>query len=44
MSSLVYKDILHTKQFTRKDLELIFETARDMEKIISGKEVGRQLE
>ena len=44
MTALPYKDILHTKQFTRKDLELIFETARDMEKIISGKEVGRQLE
>jgi len=44
MKQLPYKDILHTKQFAREDLELIFETARGMEKIISGKVVGRQLE
>lgn len=35
MKKLPFKDILHTKQFSRDDLELIFETARDMEKIIS---------
>ena len=35
MSPLPYKNILHTKQFSRSDLETIFETARDMEKIIS---------
>lgn len=44
MSSLPYKDILHTKQFQRKDLELIFETARDMEKIINWESPGKLLD
>lgn len=35
MSKLPFKDLLHTKQFTRKDLELIFETANEMEKYLS---------
>ncbi len=35
MFKLAYKDILHTKQFSKKDLELIFSTAKDMEKILS---------
>ncbi len=44
MKSLPYKDILHTKQFARADLEMIFETARDMEKIISWESPGKLLD
>ncbi len=44
MKKLAYKDIIHTKQFSRKDLELIFETAEDMEKILSGAHRGKPLE
>lgn len=32
--TLPHTNILHTKQFSRKDLETIFETAKDMEKIL----------
>ncbi len=35
MLKLSYKDILHTKQFSKEDLKLIFSTAKEMEKIIS---------
>ena len=35
MKKLSFRNVLHTKQFSKKDLDLIFETARDMEKIIS---------
>ncbi len=44
MKYLPYKDILHTKQFSREDLECIFETARDMEKIISWESPGKLLD
>lgn len=44
MKQLPFKDILHTKQFSRQDLELIFETARDMEKIISWERPGKLLD
>lgn len=44
MKKLPYKDILHTKQFTKKDLELIFETAGDMEQYLSGEKRGKPLE
>ncbi len=44
MKKLVYKDIIHTKQFSREDLELIFETAEDMEKYLSGEKRGKPLE
>jgi aspartate carbamoyltransferase catalytic subunit len=35
MKTLSYKDILSTKQFSRDDLELIFDTAGDMEKYLN---------
>ncbi len=35
MKKLKFKDILHTKQFSRNDLELIFKTAKKMEKYLS---------
>ena len=35
MSKLPFKDILHTKQFSRKDLDLIFSTAKEMEKYLT---------
>lgn len=44
MNALPYKDILHTKQFSREDLELIFETARDMEKILRWERPGKLLD
>lgn len=44
MNSLPYKDILHTRQFSREDLELIFETARDMEKILRWERPGKLLD
>jgi len=44
MKKLAYKDICHTKQFSREDLELIFETAEDMEKYLSGEKRGKPLE
>jgi len=44
MKKLAYKDILHTKQFSREDLELIFETAGDMEKYLSWEKRGKPLE
>lgn len=44
MDQLPYKDILHTKQFKRPDLEIIFDTARDMEKIIGWERPGRLLD
>lgn len=44
MKNLPFKDILHTKQFSRKNLELIFETANDMEKYLSWKNKWKPLE
>ncbi len=44
MKKLAFKDILHTKQFSREDLELIFETAYDMEKILSWEKKWKPLE
>lgn len=35
MKKLPFKDILHTKQFNRENLDLIFDTAFDMEKFIT---------
>jgi len=35
MKKLPFKDILHTKQFEREDLNLIFDTSKDMEKYLS---------
>jgi len=44
MKTLPFKDILHTKQFSRSDLELIFETAQDMEKYLNWEKKGKPLE
>lgn len=44
MSNLPFKDILHTKQFSRTDLELIFETAKDMERYLSWEKKWKPLE
>jgi len=35
MKKLPFKDILHTKQFSRESLNLIFDTAFGMEKYLS---------
>jgi aspartate carbamoyltransferase catalytic subunit len=35
MKKLPFKDILHTKQFSRENLDLIFDTAFDMEKYLT---------
>jgi len=35
MPKLPFKDILHTKQFSREDLNLIFSTAKEMEKYLT---------
>lgn len=44
MKSLPFKDILHTKYFSRDDLELIFDTAKDMEKYLTWEKKGKLLE
>ena len=44
MINFPHKNILHTKQFSRDDLETIFKTARDMEKIISWESPGKLLD
>lgn len=44
MKKLGYKDILHTKQFSREDLELIFETAGDMEKYLTWEKKWKPLD
>ncbi len=44
MKTLSYKDILSTKQFSRDDLELIFDTAGDMEKYLNWVKKWRPLE
>ncbi len=44
MKKLAYKDICHTKQFSREDLELIFGTSEDMEKYLSGEKRWKPLE
>ncbi|MDQ7023800.1 MAG: aspartate carbamoyltransferase [Candidatus Gracilibacteria bacterium] len=43
MKKLPFKDILHTNQFSKKDLKLIFETALDMEKYITGEKTDEPL-
>jgi len=35
MKKLPFKDILHTKQFEREDLDLIFSTSKEMEKYLT---------
>jgi len=35
MQKLPFKDILHTKQFSRDDLDLIFSTSKEMEKYLT---------
>lgn len=44
MANFGHKNILHTKQFSKEDLETIFTTARDMEKIISWESKGKLLD
>ncbi len=44
MKKLAFKDILHTKQFSRDDIELIFDTAMDMEKYLSWEKKWKPLE
>mgnify|MGYP000173893099 CR=1 FL=1 len=44
MTNFPHKNILHTKQFSKDDLETIFKTARDMEKIISWESPGKLLD
>lgn len=43
MGQLWYKDILHTKQFSKDNLDIIFSTAKDMEKILSWEKEWWQL-
>jgi aspartate carbamoyltransferase catalytic subunit len=43
MKKFEHKNILHTKQFIREDLEHIFSTAKDMEKILEFKSEGNLL-
>jgi len=40
---LPFKDILHTKQFTRENLDLIFSTAKEMEKYITWEKTDEPL-
>jgi aspartate carbamoyltransferase catalytic subunit len=35
MKKLNFKDVLSTKQFSREDLDLIFETSLEMEKFLT---------
>ncbi|MFA5916904.1 MAG: aspartate carbamoyltransferase [Candidatus Gracilibacteria bacterium] len=44
MYTFPHKDILSTKQFSRVDLENIFETANEMEKYLAGTKKGKPLE
>ena len=44
MKKLPFKDILHTKQFNRENLDLIFDTAFDMEKYITWKNRWKPLD
>ena len=43
MKKLPFKDILHTKQFSRENLDLIFETARQMEKYLTWEKTDEPL-
>lgn len=43
MKKLPFKDILHTKQFSRENLEMIFETATEMEKYLSWEKKDKPL-
>ena len=44
MKKLGYKDILHTKQFSKSDLDLIFSTAKNMELYLSWNKNDKPLE
>lgn len=44
MQKLPFKDILHTNQFRKEDLDLIFSTAKDMEKYITWEKRGKPLD
>lgn len=44
MYSFPHKNILSTKQFSRQDLEVIFDTAKDMEKYLSWEKRWKPLE
>lgn len=43
MQKLPFKDILHTKQFNRENLDLIFETAKEMEKYLTWEKTDEPL-
>ena len=44
MKKLPYKDILSADQFSREDLDLIFDTAKKMEKYLSGELIDKPLD
>ncbi len=44
MKKLEYKDILHTKQFSKSDLDLIFNTAREMELYLTWEKKDKPLD
>lgn len=44
MNKLNFKDILSTKQFSRENLDLIFETSKEMEKYLTWDKVDKPLE
>ena len=44
MSKLSFKNILNTKQFSREDLDIIFNTSKEMEKYLSWEKVDKPLE
>ena len=43
MKKLPFKDILHTKQFSRDDLDLIFSTSKEMEKYLTWEKTDEPL-
>ncbi|MDD3302845.1 MAG: aspartate carbamoyltransferase [Candidatus Gracilibacteria bacterium] len=43
MNTFPHKHILNTKQFTRQDLEIIFDKAKEMEQILNGEKDGKLL-
>jgi len=43
MKKLPFKDILHTKQFSRENLDLIFSTAKEMEKYLTWEKTDEPL-
>lgn len=44
MKKFKFKDILHTKQFSREDLDLIFKTSKKMEKYLSWEKNDKPLD